>query len=59
MSPSSAGGRGSQHSSINSMTCAISFSFPRQQGGSQTRARADDFRDEPPNYFADDFELLS
>jgi len=31
-----------------------SHQLPRQQGGSQTRAGADDFPDEVSNYFADD-----
>src|SRR5439155_26036390 len=50
------GGRGGQLFPAKAGTSVIeSHQLPRQQGGSQTRAGADDFRDEAPNYFADDF----
>ncbi|HEY4885262.1 MAG TPA: hypothetical protein VII08_16650, partial [Myxococcales bacterium] len=49
-------GRGGQLFPAKQATSVIeSHQLPRQQGGSQSRTRADDFGDEAPNYFADDF----
>src|SRR5882724_11588001 len=50
------GGRGGQLLPAKPGTSAFqTHQPPRQQGDSQTRACADDFPDEAPNYFADDF----
>src|SRR5712664_1849579 len=50
------GGRGGQPFPAKPGTSVSeSHQLPRQQSGSQTRTRADDFPDEALNYFADDF----